>query len=34
MHIGFVMGKPEGERPLARHTRRYLDNIKIDFRER
>jgi hypothetical protein len=27
------MGKPEGERPLGRPRRRWVDNIKIDLRE-
>ena len=27
------MGKPEGKRPLGRPTRRWEDNIKMDFRE-
>jgi hypothetical protein len=27
------VGKPEGKRPLGRPTRRWEDNIKIDFRE-
>jgi hypothetical protein len=29
-----LVGKPEGKRPLGRPTRRWLDNIKIDLRER
>jgi hypothetical protein len=28
-----LMGKPEKERPLGRHTRRWEDNIKMDLRE-
>jgi hypothetical protein len=28
-----LVGKPEGKRPLGRPTRRWGDNIKIDFRE-
>jgi hypothetical protein len=28
------MGKPGGKRPLGRPTRRWEDNIKIDFREK
>jgi hypothetical protein len=27
------MGMQEGKRPLGRPRRRWLDNIKIDFRE-
>jgi hypothetical protein len=27
------VGKPEGRRPLGRPRRRWVDNIKIDFRE-
>jgi hypothetical protein len=27
-----LMGKPEGERPLRRPRRRYVDNIKMDLR--
>jgi hypothetical protein len=29
-----LMGKPEGKRPLERPTRRWVDNIKMDLRER
>jgi hypothetical protein len=32
MRIGLV-GKPEGKRPLGRPKRRWVDNIKMDFRE-
>jgi hypothetical protein len=28
------VGKPEGNRPLGRPRRRWVDNIKIDLRER
>jgi hypothetical protein len=28
------VGKPEGERPLGRPRRRWVDNIKIDLRGR
>jgi hypothetical protein len=28
------MGKPEGKRPLGRPRQRWVDNIKIDLRER
>jgi hypothetical protein len=27
------VGKPEGERPLGRPRRRWVDNIKMDLRE-
>jgi hypothetical protein len=27
-----LMGKPEGNRPLGRHTRGWEDNIKIDLK--
>jgi hypothetical protein len=27
------VGKPEGERPLRRPRRRWVDNIKMDLRE-
>jgi hypothetical protein len=27
-----LVGKPEGKRPLGRPRRRWVDNIKIDFR--
>jgi hypothetical protein len=27
------MGQPEGQRPLERPRRRWVDNIKIDLRE-
>jgi hypothetical protein len=30
---GILVGKPEGKRPLGRPRRRWVDNIKIDFRE-
>jgi hypothetical protein len=29
-----LLGKPEGKRPLGRARRRWVDNIKIDLRER
>jgi hypothetical protein len=29
-----LVGKPEGKRPLRRSRRRWVDNIKIDLRER
>jgi hypothetical protein len=28
-----LVGKPKGKRPLRRPRRRWVDNIKIDFRE-
>jgi hypothetical protein len=29
-----LVGMPEGKRPLVRPRRRWVDNIKMDFRER
>jgi hypothetical protein len=29
-----LVGKPEGKRPLGRTRRRWVDNIKMDLRER
>jgi len=29
----FLVGKPEGKRPLGRPRRRWEDNIKMDLRE-
>jgi hypothetical protein len=29
-----LVGKPEGRRPLGRSTCRWVDNIKIDLREK
>jgi hypothetical protein len=29
-----LVGKPEGERPLGRRRRRWIDNIKVDLLER
>jgi hypothetical protein len=29
-----LVGKPEGRRPLGRPRRRWLDNIRMDLRER
>jgi hypothetical protein len=29
-----LVGKPEGKRPLGRKRRKWVDNIKIDLRER
>jgi hypothetical protein len=28
-----LVGKPEGQRPLGRPRRRWVDNIKMDLRE-
>jgi hypothetical protein len=28
-----LVGKPEGKRPLRKHKRRWVDNIKMDLRE-
>jgi hypothetical protein len=28
-----LVGKPEGKRPLGRQRHRWVDNVKIDFRE-
>jgi hypothetical protein len=28
-----LVGKPEGNRPLGRSRRRWVDNIKVDLRE-
>ena len=28
-----LVGKPEGKRPLGRHRRRWVDNIRIDLQE-
>jgi hypothetical protein len=28
-----LVGKPEGKRPLGRHRRRWVNNIKMDLRE-
>jgi hypothetical protein len=29
-----LVGKPEGKKPLGRSRRRWLDNIKMNLRER
>ena len=29
----FLVGKPEGRRPLGRSRRRFLGNIRMDFQE-
>jgi hypothetical protein len=31
--IGFMVGKPEGKRPLGRPRRRWEDNIRVDPQE-
>jgi hypothetical protein len=31
--VMFLVGKPEGKRPLGRPSRRWVDNIKMDLRE-
>jgi hypothetical protein len=31
---GILMGMPGGKRPLGRPRRRWVDNIKMDLRER
>jgi len=28
-----LLGKPEGRRPLGRHRRRWVDNIRMDLQE-
>jgi hypothetical protein len=28
-----LVGKPKGKRPLGKPRRRWVDNIKMDFRE-
>jgi len=28
-----LVGKPEGNRPLGRHRRRWVDNIRMDLQE-
>ena len=33
MHTGFLWGKPEGKRPLARPRRRWDDNIRMELQE-
>ena len=29
----FLVGKPEGRRPMGRHRRRWVDNIRMDLQE-
>jgi hypothetical protein len=31
MHMGILVGKPEGKRPLGRPRRTWVDNIKMDL---
>jgi len=31
--IGFLVGKPEGRRPLRKPRRRWVDNIRMDLQE-
>jgi hypothetical protein len=33
MHIGYWWENPEGKRPLGRSRYRWVDSIKMDFRE-
>jgi hypothetical protein len=33
MHIGLLVGKPEGKRTLGRPRRRWVDNVKRDLGE-
>jgi hypothetical protein len=33
MHTTFLVGRPEGRRPLGRPRRRWEDNIKMDLGE-
>jgi hypothetical protein len=32
IHAGFVVGKPEGKRPLGRPKGRFRNNIKVNFK--
>jgi len=31
--VRVLVGKPEGRRPLGRHRRRWVDNIRMDLLE-
>jgi hypothetical protein len=31
--LGFLVGKPEGKRPLGKPRRRWEDNIRMDVQE-
>jgi hypothetical protein len=33
MHAIFLVGKPEGKKPLGKSRRRWEDNIRMDLRE-
>jgi hypothetical protein len=33
MHTGFLVGKPEGNKPLGKPRHRWEDNIKVDIGE-
>jgi hypothetical protein len=33
MHTGFLVGKPEGKKPLGKPRHIWEDNIKMDLRE-
>jgi hypothetical protein len=33
MHIELLVGKPDGKRPVGRSRSRWINNIKMDFRE-
>ena len=33
MYTGFLVGKPEGKRPLGRPRHRWEDNIKMDLQD-
>jgi hypothetical protein len=33
MHIGFLVGKPEGKKPLGKPRNMWEDNIKMDLKE-
>jgi hypothetical protein len=33
VHTGFLVGRPEGRRPLGRPRHRWEDNINMDFQE-
>jgi hypothetical protein len=33
MHIGYMVGKQEGKRPLGRPRGMWVNNIKMDLRE-
>jgi len=33
VYVEFLVGKPEGKRPLGRPRRRWEDNIKMDLQE-